>query len=131
MTFDTLFTNPRGRTSRAQFIPALIVLLAVEVFYEFLVTGRNATWCLVVLLYPGTILLARRFHDMGRSAWPLIVPLVLMIAAFCIWLKLVSFGAQLDAAVPITALVVSAAFVLWGCVGGGQTETNRFGAPAA
>jgi uncharacterized membrane protein YhaH (DUF805 family) len=85
----------------------------------------------LVLLYPGTILLARRFHDMGRSAWLLIVPLVLMVVAFGIWLKLFSLGAQLDAAEPITALVISAVFVLWGCIGGGQAAANRFGAPAA
>src|SRR5690242_14886993 len=105
MNFDTLFMNPKGRSSRAQFVPALITLVAVIAFYAFLVTGRTATWCLLVVVAPAVILHARRLHDMG-------------------------YGAQLDAVVPVTALVVSAAFALWGCIGKGQADANRFGAPA-
>ena len=129
MNFESLFVNPNGRTPRGQFVAALITLLAVVVFYKYLVTGRTAQWCLLVLLFPGFILHARRLHDMGRAAWPLLVPLALMLAAFGIWLGLVSFGAQLEAVVSLSALAVSAAFALWGCIGKGQIETNRFGAP--
>ena len=131
MNFDTLFMNPKGRSSRGEFVPALITLLAVIAFYAFLVTGRTATWCLLVVLAPAVILHARRLHDMGYSAWLLIVPTALMLAAFAIWLKMISFGAQIDAAVPVAALVVSAGFAVWGCVSKGQAEANRFGAPAA
>ena len=127
MNFDTLFVNPKGRTSRGQFVPALITLLAVVLFYAFLVTGRTATWCLLVLVFPAFILHARRLHDMGRTAWLLIVPVVLMIGAFAIWLKLMSFGARVDGVLPIAALVVSAGFALWGCIGTGQADANRFG----
>lgn len=129
--FDSLFANPSGRTSRGQFIVPLIVILAVAAFYWFLVGGRNAQWCVVPLLLPGVILHARRLHDMGYSAWLLLVPAVLMVAAFAIWLHVVTVGAQLQAAVPPTALVVVAGFALWGCIGKGQAEANRFGAPAA
>jgi uncharacterized membrane protein YhaH (DUF805 family) len=115
-TFDSLFASPDGRTSRSEFVPALITLLAVAAFYEFLVTGRTAQWCLAVLLFPAVILLARRLHDMGRTAWLLLVPAALMVAAFAIWLGIVSVDAPLDAALPLTALAVSAAFALWGCV---------------
>ena len=55
MNFESLFVNPNGRTSRGQFVPALITLLAVVVFYQFLVTGRTAQWCLLVLVFPGGI----------------------------------------------------------------------------
>jgi uncharacterized membrane protein YhaH (DUF805 family) len=82
-----------------------------------------------MLLFPGVILHARRLHDMGHSAWLLAVPAVLMVAAFAIWLHILSLGTQLDAAVPVVALVVSAGFALWGCIGRGQVEANRFGAP--
>jgi hypothetical protein len=68
---------------------------------------------------------------MGHSAWLLLAPALLMIAAFAIWLHVISLGAQLDAAVPLIGLAVSAGFALWGCVGGGQPEANRFGAPVA
>ncbi|HWG31386.1 MAG TPA: DUF805 domain-containing protein [Steroidobacteraceae bacterium] len=128
-SFDSMFVSPKGRASRGQFVPALITLVAVILFYAFLVTGRTAQWCLLMLLFPGVILHARRLHDMGHSAWLLAVPAVLMVAAFAIWLHILSLGTQLDAAVPVVALVVSAGFALWGCIGRGQVEANRFGAP--
>lgn len=131
MSFDSLFVNPNGRASRGQFAAALITLLTVVAFYAFLVTGRTAQWCLLVLLFPAVILHARRLHDMGHTAWLLLAPGVLAVVAFAIWLRIVSLGAQFDAAVPLTALAVSAAFALWGCIGRGQAEGNRFGAPGA
>jgi len=134
MSWDCLFVNPKGRTSRAHFTAALITFLAVVAFYVWLAvgpTGRNAQWCLLTLLFPGVILHARRLHDMGHSAWLLLAPAVLMLALFGIWLGFASFGAQWDAAVPRIAIAVSAGFALWGCIGAGQAATNRFGAPAA
>jgi uncharacterized membrane protein YhaH (DUF805 family) len=130
MGFDSLFVNPNGRTSRGQFVAALIMLLAVLAFYAFLVTGLTAKWCMVVLLFPAVILHARRLHDMGYAAWLLLAPGVLMVAAFAIWLRIVVLGAPLEAAVPLAALAVSAGFAIWGCIGRGQAEANRFGAPA-
>ncbi len=131
MSFDSLFVSLDGRTSRGQFVPALITLLAVMAFYAFLVTGRNAEWILVALLYPAIVLHARRLHDMGHTAWLLLVPGVLTVPAFAIWLGIVSLGAPLDTAVPVAALAVSAGFALWGCIGRGQAEANDFGAPVA
>ena len=128
--FESLFANPNGRTSRGRFIPGLITLIAVVVFYWFLVAGRSGLWSMLILLFPGVILLARRLHDMGHTAWLLLAPAILMVAAFAVWLHLVSFGAQLDATVPLVALAVSAGFALWGCIGKGQADANRFGAPA-
>ena len=122
--FDSLFVNLNGRTARGQFVAALITLLAVVVFYAFLVTGRTAQWCLLVLMFPALILHARRLHDMGHSAWLLLIPGLLMVAAFAIWLHIVSLGAQFEAAVPLTALAVSAGFALWGCIGSGQAEAT-------
>ena len=116
MNFEALFVNPRGRTPRAEFVPALVVLLAVIVFYAFLVKGRTATFCLLVLVYPGCVLLARRLHDMGLSASLLLIPVVPLLAAFAIWLKYASFGAALDGVLPTVALVLAAAFALWGGV---------------
>ena len=123
MIFESSFVNPNGRTSRAEFVPALVTLLAVVMFYAFVVTGRTAQWCLVVLLFPAVILHARRLHDMGRTGWLLLAPAFLMIAAFAIWLGIVSLGAPLDSAVPLIALAVSAGFALWGCIGAGQAPS--------
>jgi len=130
-SFDLLYVKLNGRTSRSQFIPAAITLVAVIVFYAYLVTGRSGEWSLLMLVFPGVILLARRLHDMGRSAWPLVAPAVLTVAAFAIWLRLLSFGAALNTVIPWAAFVLSAGFALWGCLGSGQAEANRFGAPVA
>ena len=131
MNFDTLFANPKGRTSRTHFVPALIVLAAVLAFYAFFVTGRTAHFCMLVLLYPAIVLHARRLHDMGQTAWLLAAPAVLAVGAFAIKLKYLSLGAQFDAGAPYGALAVWAVFSLWGCLGKGQAEANRFGAPLA
>jgi uncharacterized membrane protein YhaH (DUF805 family) len=117
-TFDTLFASPGGRTSRQHFIPALVTLFAAVAFFAFLVKGLTAQWCLFVLLVPGVVLHARRLRDMGSSPWLLLVPVALLLAAFVIWLRIGSFGAQLDVAVRTAALVVAAGFALWGCTGG-------------
>jgi len=124
MNYESLFVSLGGRTSRGQFVPALIVLLAVVVFYAFLVTGRTATWCLFVLVFPAFILLARRLHDMGHSAWLLFAPTLLMILAFAVWLRLISVSAQLATVIPVVALAIAAAFALWGCIGKGKSDAH-------
>jgi len=121
MNFESLFVNPAGRTPRDQFVPALITLLAAIAFYAFLVTGRTAVFCMLTLLFPAFVLHARRLHDMGRSAWILLVPVLLLFVAFAIWLHYVSLGTQLDSVVPLAALVVSADIALWSCVGRSRT----------
>ncbi|HTV80318.1 MAG TPA: DUF805 domain-containing protein [Steroidobacteraceae bacterium] len=130
-SYSTLYVNPRGRTARGPFVAALIPILLVAGFYAFFVRGLTAHWCMLMLLFPALVLHARRLHDMGHTAWLLIVPAVLALAAFGLWLHLVSFGARLDADLPLAAIVVFAGFALWGCIGGGQAEANRFGSPLA
>ena len=130
MTFESAFVNVNGRTARGQFIAALITLLAVVVFYAYLVTGRTAQFCILVLLFPAIVLHARRLHDMGHTAWLLLAPVVLMVAAFAIWLRFVSLGVRFDVAVPLIALATAAGFALWGCVGRGRSEANHIRQPA-
>jgi len=129
MNFDTLFVNWAGRTARNEYIGALITVLAALAFYYFRVPGRNSMWVQLVFLYPACVLLARRLHDMGRSAWPLIVPVALVIAMA--WLYLYVPSSEAKVTVKWTAVIVSAAFMVWGLLGKSQAEPNRFGAPAA
>ncbi|HEV2701125.1 MAG TPA: DUF805 domain-containing protein [Steroidobacteraceae bacterium] len=130
-SFDFLFVNPNGRTARGPFTAGLVTLLIVAAFYAFVVKGLTAHWCLLMLLYPGAVLHARRLHDMGHSAWLVWVPVLLTVAAFATWLRLIQFGAPLSTALPLAALVVCVGYALWGCLGSGQTEANRFGTPVA
>ena len=130
MNFENTFANPMGRTSRGAFIPALIVLLAAAAFYFFLVkSGRNGDWVLVTLLFPALVLHARRLHDMGQTAWLLLAPTALIVAG--VWMHMSGRGAQYQGRVCLAAAVVSAGFVVWGVLGKGQAEANKFGEPAA
>jgi uncharacterized membrane protein YhaH (DUF805 family) len=130
-SFELMFVNPNGRTPRGQFIAALITLLAVAAFYAFRVKGVTAHWCLLMLVFPAVMLHARRLHDIGHTAWLLVAPAVLTIAAFAVWLRLVSVGTQLGANLTLAAFIVSIGFAVWGCIGRGQAATNRFGSPVA
>jgi uncharacterized membrane protein YhaH (DUF805 family) len=116
MNYEALFVNPKGRTPRAEYVPALITVVAVIAFFAFMVTGRTAQFCMLMLMYPTFVLLARRMHDMGHSALLLLVPLALTLAAFTVRLGYASLEPTFDAALLWTALVVSAGFGLWGCV---------------
>ena len=129
MNFATLFVNPAGRTPRSEFIGALITVLAVFAFYYFLVPGRNSQWVQLVLLFPAIVLHARRLHDMGWAAWPVLVPAGLIVATA--WLHFFVPEAQAKEILSVAAVVVSAGFIVWGLIGKGQAEANRFGTPAA
>jgi uncharacterized membrane protein YhaH (DUF805 family) len=106
-----------------------VTLLAVAALYFFLVRSRNGDWVLVTMLYPAMVLEARRLHDMGQTAWLLLIPGALDAAA--IWLHMAGRGLDLQPDVNLAALIVSAGFLAWGLVGKGQAQANRFGEPAA
>ncbi len=119
--FESMYVQP-GRTATGKFIAALLTLLLAVVFYKYLVTGRTAQWCIAVLLIPGSLLLAGRLRDMGRPAGLVIAPLALMIVAFAVWLGSTSLGEQVAVYVPNIALLVTALFIFWGCVGSSQKQ---------
>lgn len=117
-SYNTLYVSPKGRTSRTVFAAALIPLLLAALW--FLNKGPAvdyAPWGVLVMLYPAIVLHVRRLHDMGRSGWWVLVPAVLAGLTMGIWAKRIDLGAQLDAAVPIVALVACLGIALWGCVG--------------
>jgi len=130
-SWNPTFAWATGRTSRADYIKALIPLVLAAAFYTFLAkTGRNGEWVLTTLLYPGFVLVAGRLHDMGRTAWLLAFPAALNVVA----LGLHFFSdpkAALTVDVGIAAYVVSIAFLIWGLASKGEADANRFGAPAA
>jgi uncharacterized membrane protein YhaH (DUF805 family) len=130
MTWNETFAWSTGRTSQIDYIKALVPLILAAAFYTLLAkTGRNGEWVLATLMYPGFVLVAGRLHDMGRSAWLLSIPGVIVVAA--LWLHFFDVKNGMTAPVGLAADVVSAAFLLWAMIGKGQTAANRFGEPAA
>jgi uncharacterized membrane protein YhaH (DUF805 family) len=131
MTWDPTFAWSTGRTPRADYIKALVVLVLAAAFYTFIAkSGRNGEWVLATLLYPGFVLVAGRLHDMGQTGWLLLVPGVLDVVALGLhFFPPANFA--LTAPIGVAAYVVSIAFLVWGLVGKGQAGANRFGEPAA
>jgi uncharacterized membrane protein YhaH (DUF805 family)/uncharacterized membrane protein YphA (DoxX/SURF4 family) len=130
-TYEDRYAYPGGRTSQKAYIPALVLVVLVAAFYHFLANpGLNRQWVITTLMFPGFVLMARRLHDMGQSAWLLLIPGVVDAAAlgmhYADALKLHAGGPP--AALMWAAAIVTAAFAVWGVVGKGQAESNRFGA---
>ena len=130
--YNTLFVYPAGRTSRANFVFALIPLTLAVVWYTYRGSAiYYAPWGVLVLLYPAVVLYVRRLHDMGRSGWWMLVPTLLAVVAMGIWAQRITLGPQVDAAIPVAALVAFVGAALWGCLDKGQTAANSFGPPIA
>lgn len=125
MTFEQLFVDPRGRTSRAAFLPALLVIIAVVLFYALLARGRTGQFCLLVLVYPAAVLHARRLHDLGRSSWLLAPPVTLLLLSFGIWLKYLDLGEPLNNALPVVSLSLCGALALWCALARGQSSDQQ------
>jgi len=126
MNYDTTLANPTGRTARGPYVAGAVVLALAVAFYIFLVhAGRNGEWVLVTFLYPGFVLLARRLHDMGKTAWLLVAPGALFAAG--IWLHMFTKDTQLGGQLILGGLGVSAVLALWGLVGKSQDGANKFG----
>ncbi len=131
-SYNTLFVQPGGRTARGPFLAALIPLALAVAWYTYRGPAiYYGSWGVLCLLYPAVVLHVRRLHDMGRSGWWVAVPAVLTVLAMGIWANRISFGAQLDTALPWAALVAFVAFAVWGALGRGQAESNTFGPPVA
>jgi len=115
-SYDALFINPHGSTSKAEYITALVTIVIAMAFFGLYMTGRTAEFCMLVMVYPAYVLIVRRFHDMGYSAWLLLAPLLIVLVAFDVQLGYYSMGEAMDGIINWLALAFAGAFMLWGCV---------------
>jgi len=114
-TYESRFVDPRGRTGQGDFLRALIPLGLAAAFYHLLIRGGSGEYAMLVLLFPAIVLHARRMHDMGRTAWLLLIPAVPIAAG--IWFHMYDKGQSLELPAIYVALAVSALFTLWGLAG--------------
>jgi len=121
--YDTLLADPRGRTGQSAFIGALIPLALVAAFYHRFVLGGSGYYAMLVLLYPAICLHARRLHDMGKTAWLLVIPALPTAAG--IWFHMYAKGQDIELPIVSLALGVSALFTLWALVGKAEGTAVR------
>lgn len=115
--YEGLFVRFNGRTQARDFIPAFIVVAAAIAFFAYMVGGRTAHFCMLMLVYPVFVLLGRRLQDMGYSGWIALAPAVVALLAFGTTLAYFSFGEAIDTGLPWVAVAITAAVALWACVG--------------
>lgn len=114
-TYESRFVDPRDRTGQGDFLRALIPLGMAAAFYHLLIRGGSGEYAMLVLLFPAIILHARRLHDMGRTAWLLLIPGAPIAAG--IWFHMYDKGQAAELPAIWVALAVSALFTLWGLAG--------------
>jgi hypothetical protein len=66
-SYDATYAIPLGRVSTAQFVLALVPLLAAAALYQFLVGGLTGFYALLMLVYPAAVLVARLVQGMGSG----------------------------------------------------------------
>jgi len=122
--FDALYVDPRGRTTRALFVPAMATVLVAIAFFDYFVPGRTGQFCMLVLVYPASVLLAQRLRDMGYSAWLVLGPLVPVLALFAVALGYISLGNTIAGVLPWLVLATAGALVIWGGAAGVKTRSS-------
>lgn len=81
-----LFLSSVGRSSRAPFLLASAVLIAVTALYESIAEGVmhwiTGWFVYPVLVFCGASVLSKRLHDRGRSGW---WSALILLAVLVVW----------------------------------------------
>jgi uncharacterized membrane protein YhaH (DUF805 family) len=156
MDFQKLFLSAEGRIGRSEFWAGWCILFVVNFVLHFLpIIG----WVLgLLLIYPWVCVYTKRLHDMGRSGWLQVIPMVVVFVAIIV-AAMAGFGAVIgsmasansDSGAAMAALggasvillamaiafVVGIGFLLWVGISPTQAGPNQYGpepgetAPAA
>jgi uncharacterized membrane protein YhaH (DUF805 family) len=140
--WTTLLLDPRGRTGRTGLLASASLMLGIEVFFLLALPEQSDRipvylWPIKALaLWVGTIGLIKRLHDVGRSAWWVLVGM----AGICIWCAVVAIvvGLLLGAAALVpgsTGYTILLGLVMLPAIGmafwlhlePGDPSPNRFG----
>jgi uncharacterized membrane protein YhaH (DUF805 family) len=121
INWTTLFVSAEGRLARTQFWVAAGLLIVVLALYEAVFGGR--TWQILtgwmiypVLIFVGSCVLSKRFHDRGRSGWFAAPVILSTIGVLGPWnpVDLIFWGVLIWAGVELGLLT-------------GEQGANRFG----
>jgi len=145
MDWKSLFFTAEGRIGRQAFWVGWLMLLGAHVVAGWI---PLIGWAVgLAALFASVCLYAKRLHDMGRSGWWQLLPIVfgpvlVTSAALSLglgamfsgiangpteWVALTGVGGLLGAVA--LAFVVAIAFTLWVGISDGQPGENRYGEP--
>ena len=151
MDWRTMFLSPEGRMNQKDYWIGMLILFAAWVLSGALHLLAPIAWLL--LIYPGVCVYAKRLHDAGRSAWLILAPVAIGVAAFILAVifggigvigalgMMATFGASptawtaLFAGLSAMAMflcvagVAKVAFLLWVGLSAGDSGDNRYGPP--
>jgi uncharacterized membrane protein YhaH (DUF805 family) len=116
-----LMLSSTGRLSRAAFLGAAGVLLALAAIYEYGLhrgLGLKAGWIVYpLLLFPTACILSKRLHDRGRAGW---------WAFLVVWALIEAWPAPSNLFGYAAIAVLAVTFLDLGLMPG-EPEANRFG----
>jgi uncharacterized membrane protein YhaH (DUF805 family) len=141
MDWKTLFLSAEGRIGRRDFWIGFLMLLAASIVVNLIPLIGGVIGLL--LIWPQICLHAKRLHDMGRTAWLLLIPGALSVASTIVLTVLgvvAAFSGDVGAIsaaaygmiglVVAVVMVVGLAFLFWVGLTPSEPGENRFGPPA-
>ena len=129
MDWVKLLLSPQGRITRAPFWFGIMVIIIASLALR-LIPGPIGRLVSLVLLWPQICVNAKRLHDMGRTGWWLVAPILIGVAGLAIAFVMGSGGGipPQPAIAPLAVVaLVSLGFLLWLGLTPGQAGANRFG----
>jgi uncharacterized membrane protein YhaH (DUF805 family) len=151
MDWRTLFLSPEGRMGQKDFWIGFLILFVIWLLSPILHVLALLVW--LALLYAWICLFAKRLHDMGKSAWLMLLPFGVAVIAGCLALVLggvsavsaiwaaaqggfepaswTAFFGALGAMVAFLGIagLVKLVFILWVGLSRGDAGPNRWGPP--
>ncbi len=136
MDLGTLLFSPKGRLNRSSYIIANIVLYVMIYVFKaivhlfFGIKGAGHVLGIIVLIIGfiiSVLLLIKRFHDFGKSAYFAIVYLLVIITVGALFIFILAgSGVDKDTANSMLVVIVFALFlyVFWES---GTNGTNKYG----
>lgn len=137
MDWKYLFLSPTGRIGRREFWIGFAILFVASLVVNIIpVLG---TLVGLALIYPQVCVQAKRLHDMGHTAWLMLIPFGVTILAMIMAMvsggaamfsgDYASAGAAMGGALLALSLagLVSLGFLLWIGLTPSQAGDNRFG----
>lgn len=152
MDWKSLFLSADGRIRRSEFWIGWLVIFAVNALLGWVIPLLS-----ILLIYPTVCIFSKRLHDMGKTGWLQLIPVVVWCVAVPVavlglgaaFITAAAVGdadyqevadalaaggaagfALFGAMALVAALVVQLVFFLWVGLSPGQPGENRFGKPS-